>query len=66
MNASPGSQQIREEKSSYDGLSFWEYIFDPNPKWTKSGCLLRGVDLDFPAGVNQGGYDYEVQSNSLE
>ena len=27
-----------------------------------SGCLLRGVDLDFPVGVNRGGYYYDVQS----
>ena len=30
--------------------------------WTSSGCLLRRVDLDFPVGVNLGGYYYDVQS----
>ena len=34
--------------------------------WTSSGCLLRRVDLDFPVGVNRGGYYYDVQSTRLD
>ena len=33
--------------------------------WTSSGCLLRRVDLDFPVGVNRGGYYYDVQGTHL-
>ena len=66
---------FREENSSNNGLTFWERIFGLNPKWTKSkcllrrvalwtksGCLPRRVDLDFPVGINRGGYYYDMQS----